>query len=133
MMTAIRVRAPAHARSSEAGVALVIWSQIKVGTPACGPLNGFALMDCDRNVVSRSGAVSPETRATAKIVPVTTFPQAPLNTWLPFSIEATAAQLTYKFDKASGVVVKPAMDGSNRLALAPGSKLRDVRLTLLGE
>ncbi|MEN9573512.1 MAG: hypothetical protein RL514_1367 [Verrucomicrobiota bacterium] len=68
-----------------------------------------------------------------KIVPVASFPEAPLGVWLPFSIEATAAQIAYKFDKASGFIRKPAMDGANRLALAPGSKLREVRLTLLDE
>lgn len=68
-----------------------------------------------------------------KIVPVVSFPEATLGVWIPFSIEATAAQITYKFNKASGTIRKPAMDGANRLALAPGSKLRDVRLALLDE
>lgn len=69
----------------------------------------------------------------AKIVPVALFPDAPLGAWLTFSVEATAEQITFQFGKESGVIRKPALNGANRLALAPGSKLRDVRLALLDE
>ena len=57
MIRRIRVIAPAHARLIEASVPLAIWSQMKTGMDAWGPVNGLVLIDCERNVVSSSGAV----------------------------------------------------------------------------
>lgn len=92
-------------------------------------LHRYSLNNRSLNIKRRPHDGQEET----KIVTAATFPQAQLGVWLPFSIEATATQLTCKFDKLFVNVAKPAMDGANRLALASGSKLREVRVTLLGE
>src|SRR5690606_14689513 len=71
MMIAIRTSAPVQARSIEFWWGSAACSQMKVGSDACGPWNGSLLIALVKKIVSSSGAVSPMTRATASITPVT--------------------------------------------------------------
>jgi hypothetical protein len=52
--------------------------------------------------------------------------------WISFSVEATAEQIAFRFGDQSGVIRGPLdMDGSNKIALASGSHVRDLRLELI--
>jgi hypothetical protein len=67
-----------------------------------------------------------------KIAHVHSFPSAPLGQWISFSVEATAGQIMYKFGDKTGVINGPLdMDGANKIALAAGTKLRNIQLELL--
>src|SRR5690606_31231179 len=71
MMIPIRTSAPVQARSIEFWLGSAACSQMKVGSDAWGPWNGSLLIALVKKIVSSSGAVSPMTRATASITPVT--------------------------------------------------------------
>src|SRR5581483_3720415 len=67
---AMRVTAPAQARRTATSKAELAWLNTKRGRPDWEPLNGEVRMASKPKAVSRSGAVSPETRATASMTPV---------------------------------------------------------------
>ena len=55
-------------------------------------------------------------------------------TWLPFAAEVSAESISFQIGDQSGVIQGPVdVDGANKIALAPGTKLKDVRLEMLGE
>jgi hypothetical protein len=67
-----------------------------------------------------------------KIVHVHSFPNAELGRWIPFSLEATASRITYKFGDETGVIEGPlSMDGANKIEMAAGTKIKNVELEVL--
>jgi hypothetical protein len=53
-------------------------------------------------------------------------------TWHDFSVEISQKSIAVRFGNQSGVVDGPLdIDGANKIALSPGAKLRDLRITLL--
>jgi hypothetical protein len=73
-----------------------------------------------------------EGRASEELVIPFEFERPPLGTWRDFSVEASQKTIAVKFGNQSGVVDGPLdLDGANKIALSPGAKLRDLRITLL--
>lgn len=67
-----------------------------------------------------------------KIARVTELEATPAGEWVPFTVEATPAQIVFKFGERSGVIHGPLeMDGANKIALAPGTKIKDIQLEIL--
>lgn len=72
-------------------------------------------------------------RATDRIG-TTEFGAAPLGQWLPFSARVSQAGIDYQIGNSSARLDGPLdMDGANKIALAPGSKLRNLRLAFGAE
>ncbi|HVU37749.1 MAG TPA: hypothetical protein VHC95_05400 [Opitutales bacterium] len=70
----------------------------------------------------------------SKIVRDVSFPRSPLHTWIPFSLLVSEQGITYLFDKNMAKLDGPlATDGKNNILLVAGSRLRDVRLEILGD
>jgi len=67
-----------------------------------------------------------------KIVHVSAFPNFPLRTWTPFSLEATGDRITFSFGGYQREIRGPLnVDGTNEIALVAGTKLRSMRLEIL--
>ena len=55
-----------------------------------------------------------------------------LGEWVPFTVESTPAQIVFHFGKHTGVIKGPLdMDGANKIAVAPGTKIKDIQLEIL--
>ncbi len=68
------------------------------------------------------------------IVYVTQFSEPPMGTWLPFRLEATQQQILFRIGNQQGAIGGPLeLDGANKIALAPGSKVKDVSVEILPE
>jgi hypothetical protein len=53
-------------------------------------------------------------------------------TWIPFSADVSAEGISFQIGDQSGVIAGPLdIDGANKIAIAPGTKLKDVRLEIL--
>src|SRR4051812_12576282 len=78
--TAMSVKAPAHARSMAVWYADSAWSNTNKDIALWGPWNGSLLMYGLLKTVTINGAVSPMTRATASMIPVTIPAEAVGNT-----------------------------------------------------
>jgi len=51
---------------------------------------------------------------------------------IPFSLEATASRITYKFGAETGVIDGPlSMDGANKIEMAAGTRIKNVELDVL--
>ena len=63
---------------------------------------------------------------------VTQFQEPPLQTWIPFVVEATSEQIVFRVGNQSGTILGPLdVDGANKIALAPGTKVRNVSVQIL--
>ncbi len=69
-----------------------------------------------------------------KIENVATLPAASLHQWIAFSVVATEDKISFTFGKSSVDFLGPlAMNGKNEIALAIGTKLRNIQLDILPE
>jgi hypothetical protein len=63
---------------------------------------------------------------------VTQFQEPPLQTWIPFAVEASSEQIVFRVGNQSGTIPGPLdLDGANKIALAPGTKVRNVSVQVL--
>jgi len=63
---------------------------------------------------------------------VTHFQEPPLQTWIPFTVEATSEQIVFRVGNQSGTIPGPLdLDGANKIALTPGTKIRSVSVQVL--
>jgi len=68
------------------------------------------------------------------IVEAATLSKPALGVWIPFSVEVTASKISYQFGEQRGVIPGPLdMDGSNRIAFAPGTHIKDLQLEMLDD
>jgi hypothetical protein len=68
------------------------------------------------------------------IVHVTQFQDPPMGTWIPFMLEVTKERIAFRVGNQEGTIAGPLeTDGANKIALAPGSKVKDVYLQTLPE
>ncbi len=68
------------------------------------------------------------------ILHVIQFTEPPLGTWLPFRLEATQQQILFQIGNQQGRITGPLeLDGANKIALVPGSKVKDVSVEILPE
>ena len=66
------------------------------------------------------------------IVEVAHFQEPPQAAWIPFSLEVTADRISFQIGTQTGVIAGPLdSDGANKIALAPGSKVKDVTVQIL--
>jgi hypothetical protein len=67
-----------------------------------------------------------------KIVNSVSFEKPATNEWMPFALEVSAEQLKFEIGTNGGVISGPLdMDGANKIVMAPGTKIKDVRLEIL--
>lgn len=65
------------------------------------------------------------------IVSVARFEEPRLGRWTPFTFEANWDEIRFSFGGALAVIEGPLdMDGANKIVIAPGTKLRKLRLGL---
>jgi hypothetical protein len=63
---------------------------------------------------------------------VTRFQEPPLQTWIPFTVEATSEQIVFRVGNQGATIPGPLdEDGANKIAVAPGTKIRNVSVQLL--
>jgi hypothetical protein len=63
---------------------------------------------------------------------VTQFQEPPLQTWIAFTVEATSERILFRVGNQSGTIPGPLdLDGANKIALAPGTKVRNVSVQVL--
>jgi hypothetical protein len=66
------------------------------------------------------------------IVEPVQFQESPQGQWLPFVVEASAQQIAFQVGTQTGTLPGPLdMDGANKIALAPGTKVKDVQVQIL--
>jgi len=62
------------------------------------------------------------------------FPNPALHEWIPFSLVVTGDKITYRFGQSSTAMAGPLdTDGNNQINLIAGTKLRNVKLEILGD
>jgi hypothetical protein len=62
---------------------------------------------------------------------VVSFRRPDFGAWIPFSANVSAEQISFQIGDQSGVIGGPLdVDGANKLALAPGTKLKNLRLEI---
>ena len=72
--------------------------------------------------------------AQTKIVPIAKWPNFPLHRWIPFSLVATAENITFTFGDYTGEIRGPLdINGSNEIGLVAGTRLRNVHLGILDD
>ncbi len=68
------------------------------------------------------------------IVHLAQLPPSPLHQWIPFSLVATAENITFTFGDYTGEIRGPLdTNGSNEIGLVAGTRLRNVHLEILGD
>lgn len=66
------------------------------------------------------------------IVQAVSFQPPVFGAWIPFSAEVSAEQISFQIGEQSGVIPGPLdVDGANKVALTPGTKLKNLRLEML--
>jgi len=69
-----------------------------------------------------------------KVDEIATFDKPALNSWIPFSVEATLDHITYQFGDQHGLIPGPVeTEGNNSIWLATGTKLKDLQLEVLAD
>jgi hypothetical protein len=63
---------------------------------------------------------------------VVSFRRPDFGAWIPFTANVSAEQISFQIGDQSGVIGGPLdMDGANKVARAPGTKLKNLRLEIL--
>ncbi len=63
---------------------------------------------------------------------VVSFPPPVFGVWIPFTAEVSTERISFQIGDQSGAIEGPLdLDGANKVALAPGTKLKDLRLEIL--
>jgi hypothetical protein len=64
---------------------------------------------------------------------VASFTAPEARVWIPFTVDASAEKIVFQIGKQTGTIPGPVdMDGANKVCLAPGTMLRNLRLEIIG-